>query len=72
MTGPTDMLVDTMTKQLSELINSSLILNLKIPLQVYQLQNKEHCFYRSESAPAPSSKETKLSSDSELVLLKFF
>lgn len=70
MTGPTDMPAYVIVEQFSEFINSSPTLNLKIPLRVYQPENKEYGLYRSESALALGSEKTQQSSEVELVLLE--
>lgn len=57
MTRSTNILVDRIIEQISELIKDSPILKLKMLLSIYQTQNKEHYLHRSESVLVPSSEE---------------
>ena len=58
MTGLTDVLADIIVKQLSEIINDSLVFNLNLLHQINKLQNKEHAINRSPSSPSSDGEET--------------
>ena len=70
MTGPTDALANAMAEQLSELINDSPALNLKLLLRVYRPQNEKFSLCQSQPALSSVPKQTQNQHDNELVLLE--
>ena len=72
MTGPIDESSNVIIEQLSELINDSPTLNLKLTLWVYQPQNKKLVVNQSLSALRPGLEKMQKQYNDELVLLKLF